>query len=138
MRLVADANALLSAVLGGRARLIVECPQVSELLTVERVAVELQEYATFLARKKGLAEDVVLLAVGTLPVTVVGQADYRRAISEASRRIGKRDPDDIDLLALAIAFSLPIWSNDRDFEHTGVELFTTEALLRKLGLIAAI
>ena len=67
MRLVADANAPLSAVLG--ARLIVESPQVSELLTVERIAVKLQEYATFLARKKGLAEDVVLLALGTLPVT---------------------------------------------------------------------
>lgn len=135
MRLATDANVLLSAVLGGRARLILESPQVGEILTVERIVAEVQEYARLLARNKRLAEDVVLLAVAALPVTVVEQATYRQAIPEASRRIGKRDPDDIELLALAIAFNVPIWSNDKDFERTGVELFTTESLLRKLGLV---
>ena len=35
-------------------------------------------------------------------------------------------------LALALHLKLPLWSNDRDFEGTGVERFTTAQLLSKL------
>lgn len=137
MRLAADANVLLAAVLGGRARLILESPQIQEILTVEQIVTEVEEYAVFLARKKGLAEDLVLLAVGALPVTIVEQAAYKAAIPEATKRIGKRDPDDVELLALAIALNLPVWSNDKHFKQTGVEWLTTEALLKRLDLIGA-
>lgn len=137
MRLVADANVLLAAVLGGRARLILENPQIQEILTVEQAIAEVQQYAVDLARKKGLAEDLVLLAVGALPVTIIQQAAYKTTIPEASKRIGKRDPDDIELLALAMSLNLAVWSNDKDFKGTGVEWLTTEALLKRLGLIEA-
>jgi hypothetical protein len=51
VRLAADANVLLAAVLGGRARLILESPQVEEILTVEQIVNEVEEYAVLLARK---------------------------------------------------------------------------------------
>ncbi len=137
MRLAADANVLLSAVLGGRARLILESPHVAEILTVGRVLDEVWEYAGLLARKKRLAEDLVLLAVAALPVTVVERDEYAGALSEASRRIARRDPNDVDILALAISFKIPIWSNDKDFQNTGVDMFTTEALFRRLGIVQA-
>jgi predicted nucleic acid-binding protein len=111
-----------------------ESPEVDEVLTVEQIITEVEEYAALLARKKRLSEDLVLLAVGALPVTVVGRPAYAPAIPEAKKRIGQRDPDDIELLALALAFNVPVWSNDRDFEDTGVEWLTTEKLLRQLGL----
>ena len=82
MRLVADANVLLSAVIGGRAGLVL--------------------------RHSGIAE--VLTPSFTL---------------EAQRRIGDRDPEDADVLALALHLRVPVWSNDRDFERTGVERYTT-------------
>ncbi len=135
MRLAADANVLLAAVLGGRARLILECPQIEEVLSVEQIIAEVQEYAVHLAREKGLAEDLVLLAVGALPVTIVARTEYEAFIPEAEKRMGKRDPDDVELLALAIALGVPVWSNDRDFRGTGVEWLTTESLLKRLGLI---
>jgi predicted nucleic acid-binding protein len=134
VRLAADANVLLSSVLGGRARLILENPQIDEILTVEQIMAEVEEYAGLLARKKRLAEDLVLLAVGALPVTVVGREDYAVAIPEAKKRIEPRDPDDVELLALALAFNIPVWSNDNDFEDTGVQWLTTEKLLRQLGI----
>lgn len=90
-----------------------------------------------MAKKKRLAEDLVLLAVSALPVSVVERAAYSAVIPEASRRIGRRDPDDVEILALALALKVPIWSNDKDFKGTGVEWFTTEALLRRLGIIDA-
>jgi predicted nucleic acid-binding protein len=122
--------------LGGRAILVIESPQVDEVLTVEQIIAEVEEYAGLLARKKHPAEDLVLLAVSALPVTVVGRAAYAAAVPEAEKHIGQRDPDDIELLALALALALnvPVWSNDKDFEGTGVGWLTTEKLLRQLGL----
>jgi predicted nucleic acid-binding protein len=135
VRLAADANVLLSAVLGGRAKLILTHPEITEVLTTGETLGEVQEYAGSLARKKRLAEDLVLLAVASLPVTVVGRDAYAGSIAEASRRIAKRDPKDVEILALAIACRVPLWSNDKDFENTGVEWYTTEGLLRHLGII---
>jgi predicted nucleic acid-binding protein len=91
-----------------------------------------------LARKKRLAEDLVLLAVSALPVTVVGGAAYAAAIPEAKKRIEQRDPDDVELLALALTFNVPVWSNDKDFEDTGIQWLTTERVLRQLGLTDAL
>ncbi len=132
MRLAADANVLLSAVLGGRARAVLEHPTVEEIFTAEATLAEVQEYAPVLAKKKRLSTDLVLLAAVTLPVTVVDSSVYARSVSEARRRIGRRDPDDIDILALALHFGLPIWSNDNDFETAGVEWYTTADLLARL------
>jgi predicted nucleic acid-binding protein len=131
VRLAADANVLLSAVLGGRARAVLDHPTVEEVLT-ETTLAELQEYEPVLSKKKRLSADLVLLAVATLPVTVVDSSVYARSVSEARRRIGHRDPDDIDILALALHFGLPIWSNDNDFEAAGVEWYTTADLLAML------
>lgn len=137
VRIVADANVLLSAVLGGRARLILQHPAVTEVLTAEQTLAEVEEYAGVLARRKLLDEDLVLLAVAALPVTVVARPAYASAPSKASKRIGGRDPNDVDILALAISFAIPLWSNDKDFKNTGVEWCTTEDLLRQLGIIKA-
>jgi predicted nucleic acid-binding protein len=77
--------------------------------------------------------DVVLLAVATLPVTVVERDVYEKSIPEAKRRIGRRDPDDVEILALALHVGAPLWSSDNDFEDAGVEWFTTAALLAALS-----
>jgi len=44
---------LLSAVIGGRAKLVIGHENVSELLTTERTFAEVEEYALILARKSG-------------------------------------------------------------------------------------
>jgi predicted nucleic acid-binding protein len=130
----ADANVLLSAVLGGRAKAVLEDPRVTEVLTTEITLAEVQEYSAQLAEKKRLSLDVVLMAVATLPVTLVERAVYETSVPEATRRIGRRDPDDVEILALALHFSLPVWSNDNDFEGAGVVWHTTADLLARRGL----
>ena len=134
MRVAADANVLLAAILGGRARHILASPKLEEALTTESTLAEVREYAVVLARKKRLPADLLLLAVASLPVTVVSPSTYARSMSEARRRIGNRDPDDIPLLALAISYDIPVWSNDKDFEGTGVSWLITEKVLRQLGI----
>jgi len=132
VRLVADANVLLAAVLGGRAKTVVQHPDIEELLTAEVTFAEVQEYAVILARRKRLSLDTLLLAIAALPVTVVEETVYASAIPQARKLIAQRDPDDVDVLALALHMCLPLWSNDNDFEETGVEWYTTALLLQKL------
>ena len=132
MRLVADANVLLSAVLGGRAQAILDHPKVTEVITTRFTLSEVQEYAAQLAVKKRLSLDVVLMAVAALPVTVIERESYAKSIAEAKRRIGRRDLDDVEILALALHSGLAVWSNDNDFQGVGVEWFTTADLLTRL------
>ena len=133
MRLVADANVLLAAVLGGRAKAVLQHPEVEEVLTAEATLGEVQEYAVILAKEKRLSVDTLLLAVAALPVNVVEESVYASALPKARRLIAQRDPDDVDILALALHMRLPLWSNDNDFEDTGIEWYTTAELLKKLG-----
>ncbi len=135
MDLAADANVLLSAIIGGRARFALNHPEIGEIFTTEHNFAEVEEYATVLARKKRTPPDILLLAVAALPVTVVSRSQYAKKVPEALRLIGHRDPDDAGLLALALQFEIPVWSTDRDFEGLRADLFTTERLLRRLGII---
>jgi predicted nucleic acid-binding protein len=134
VRLVADANVLLSAVIGGRAALALRHNDVEQVVTPTTAYDEVFEYLAALAKKKRLDLDTLLLACAALPVTVVERSDYQQKLATARRRIGKRDPDDVDVLALALALNLPVWSNDNDFEDSGVEWHTTAELLKILGI----
>jgi predicted nucleic acid-binding protein len=109
-------------------------PEIENVFTTAATFAEVEEYATVLGRRKRLDPDVLILAVAALPVTIVERADYESAISKARKLIGKRDADDIDLLALALHRQIPLWSNDNDFEECGVEWFTTAEILRRLGV----
>jgi predicted nucleic acid-binding protein len=133
VRLVADGNVLLSAVLGGRAKAVLEHPGVTEVFTAEVTLAEVQEYAAGLAIRKRFSLDMVLMAVAALPVRVVQREVYAKSIPEARRRIGRRDPDDVEILALALHTELAVWSKDNDFEDAGVEWFTTAELLARLA-----
>jgi predicted nucleic acid-binding protein len=134
VRLVAHANVLLSALIGGRAKLILNDAAVAEILTAGATFAEIQEYSAVLARSRGLSLDSMLLAVAALPVTVVERSVFSAEIPEAKRRIGRRDPEDVELLALALHERLPIWSNDSDFADARVERYTTAQLLQRFGI----
>ncbi len=134
MRLVADANVLLSAATGGRAALVLQRSDLAEVFVTTAAMAEVQEYAEPLAHRLRLPFHTVLLAIATLPVTVVEHDEYHAAMSAARRRIGARDPDDVDTVALALHLGAPVWSNDNDFEVAGIEWYTTAQLLKRLGL----
>jgi len=69
-----------------------------------------------------------------LSVLVIDPDEYSQSLPEARRRIGRRDPDDVDVLALALHLEVGVWSNDSDFAAAGVEWHTTAQLLKRLGL----
>jgi predicted nucleic acid-binding protein len=119
-------------VLGGQAKNILRHPEIEEVLTAEITFGEVQEYAVILAKKKRLSLDTLLLAVAALPVSIIEQSVYSAALPQARKLIAQRDPNDVDVLALALHTGLPLWSNDNDFEETGIAWYTTAELLRNL------
>jgi predicted nucleic acid-binding protein len=129
VRLVADANVLLSAVLGGAAARVLRHSRVEAVMAAAPALDEVHEYAVVLARERGLKVETLLTAVVTLPVSVVDRDDYAASLPEAARRMARRDPDDVETLALALHLQLPVWSNDDDFRGMGVPWYTTARLL---------
>jgi predicted nucleic acid-binding protein len=127
VKLAADANVLLSAVIGGRARLVFNHPEIEDVYTTEATFSEVQEYAVSLGKKKRMTVDLILLEVAALPVTIIGRDVYEPAMAKAQSLIGWRDPDDVEILALTLHFNIPLWSNDKDFAGCGVEQYATAA-----------
>ena len=66
------------------------------------------------------------MAVATLPVKVVQREVYEKSIPEARRRIGRGDPDDVELLALPLHTGVAVWSR-------GVDWLASGELLARLG-----
>jgi predicted nucleic acid-binding protein len=103
---------------------------VREFAVPEIVLSEVREHVPQLARKLGTMPAFLEYALDLLPLRRYSARAYRETMVEARRRIGSRDPDDIDVLALALRLRAPLWSNDRDFEGTGVERLTTPDILK--------
>jgi predicted nucleic acid-binding protein len=76
---------------------------------------------------------VLLAVVSVLPVQWVGAAGYAAWEREAKRRISARDIDDWPTVALGISEArsraVAIWTQDKDFEVSGLPTITTGALL---------
>jgi predicted nucleic acid-binding protein len=61
-------------------------------------------------------------------VQTVGSELYSRHEMVARQRIDKRDEDDWPVLATALAFECPIWTEDTDFFGCGVATWTTDRI----------
>ncbi|MBI2467753.1 MAG: PIN domain-containing protein [Candidatus Rokubacteria bacterium] len=128
-RLVVDANPILAALLGGQARRVFFEAGLQEFAVPEPVIDEVSRYVPSLARKLGVDVALVQYALELLPLRRYPAGAYARALGEARRRLAERDPDDVAPLALALQLGIPLWSNDRDFEGTRIERFTSAQLL---------
>ena len=76
VHLVADANVLLAAILGGNAKLVFQSEEISQIFTTETTFAEVEKYALVLARKRHLSPGLQLLALASLPVSIKRRAEY--------------------------------------------------------------
>lgn len=129
----ADANVLLSAVLGHAALRVFTLTDVS-VLTTQGVLQEVRDYIPLVARKYHVLPQALEAQLRLLAVRDCDRGEFASKLEAAERAIAKRDPHDVDLLALALSFDVPVWSNDSDFKGAGVEWYTTARLLRRLGI----
>ncbi len=131
--IVADANVLLSAVIGKAASRVFSefnLPVHTSLFNVEEVL----EYLPRLASKYRLSSEFLHLQWELLPLRVHTLENYHEYLEESLRILASRDPEDAHPLALARSLSLPLWSNDSDLTNVGVECYTTARLLKALSV----
>jgi predicted nucleic acid-binding protein len=132
-RLVIDANILIRACLGVRARaLIADFASEVDFYVAEANAAEASGYIGELASHRGLDPQICQEALLSL-MEVVQMVDtplIEAAKDEALKRI--RDPADWYALALAMQLECAIWTEDQDFFGTGVATWTTATVQRYL------
>ena len=130
--LIVDANPLLSALLGGRAREIVFSEKFA-LYSTQHTLFEVEKYLPLLARRLGCTELALLREFQLLPIIACQPIVYERRIAEAVRLIGRRDPKDVPILALTLELGYSIWTEDHDFDNLpGVIVRKTAGLLARL------
>ena len=129
--LVLDANILIRAVLGPRVREIIERYHASVRLVAPIVTLEdPYSYLPAILKKRGLPADSAIEILNRLPelIEFVNIDSYSATEQIARLRLGRRDPDDWPIVALAITLDCPVWTEDQDFFGTGLPTWTTETV----------
>ena len=85
-----------------------------------------------MAERRRLDAGLLLAALSVMPVDWQPPEVYEPHREEAERRMAGRDPEDWPSVALALARSLPIWSQDKDMEAAGVTVYITGELLDEI------
>ena len=129
---VADANVLLSAVVGKAALRVFTAFNVV-VHVAEFNADEVAEYLPHMARKYGLQVELVEMQWKLLPLRIHPLDAYRSRLQRAIAYLKRRDPEDARALALSRSLTLPIWSNDRDLSGLDIECYSTARFLRLLA-----
>lgn len=137
-KIAVDANPILSALIGGKAQSIFRLPEITLVTTehtIREVIGHIPDLAEHIQERGATVEPADLhFALVVAPLEVFDRNFYATHLKKAAKLIEKRDPEDVDLLALALKLSVPIWTNDQDYSATAVTWFSTAQILSKFGL----
>ncbi|KOX98193.1 MULTISPECIES: PIN domain-containing protein [Halorubrum] len=132
MKLVVDANVVISALIADsktREHIVTLEP---DLLTPEFVYDEIENYTELIVQKSGMSPERVAQFIDLLfqYIEVVPAQEFYPHIEEAEAAIGETDPDDVLYVACALAEDAAVWSDDTDFdEQTHVETYSTSDVI---------
>lgn len=127
--LVLDANILIRAVLGRRVRnLLARYCGSAQFLVPDAMLREAQEHLPVILSGQGIptADGLAVLRAICGVVQVMEVATYSSFEKPARLRLKARDQDDWPVIATALAFNCPIWTEDADFFGAGVATWTTD------------
>lgn len=128
-----DANPLISSLLGGRSRTVLFSGAFT-FITTERTTWEVKKYMPKISVQTALAESELIKNFERIPIVAKQTSEYDAKRNQAEDLIARRDPKDVDILALALKFNVPIWTNDDDFKGlTELQIFTTADMFEKLA-----
>lgn len=119
MRLVVDANVIISALLDDSTSRELLVTLEPDLLTPAFVRQEISNYEDLIVEKSGMSHERVAQFVELLfqYIETVPAEDIYPQIDRAEGAIGDTDPDDVLYLACALTVDAAIWSDDADFEQ---------------------
>lgn len=116
IRIVVDANILLSALLGGSARLVLFDNRF-DFVTAEFTLEEVRRYVPEIAKRSSVPTEELHRALALIPLHVYGEEYYETKMPLARRLLERIDPYDADILALYLEEGTYLWSDDKDFER---------------------
>jgi predicted nucleic acid-binding protein len=130
LRIIVDANIIISALLGGKSRFILFDPKF-EFITTEFTLREVEKYIPLISEKSGVPEKEIRKGITLLPLKIVSKNYYRDYLKQAEKLIGKIDKDDREILALYLKERTFLWSEDKDFEKVKpkINLLKTKDLI---------
>lgn len=130
LSIAVDANVIISALLGGKARFLLFDPRYDFLTTAFNID-EVKRYFPRIAAKSGVEHSRLDELLSFLPITIMDRREYQQHMGQATKMMDEIDRHDIDLLALALEKNSYLWSEDRHFEKIKdkIRLLKTEDLL---------
>jgi predicted nucleic acid-binding protein len=129
--IVLDANILIRAVLGKRVRQLILAHAADVNFFAPDVAyADARRYLPALLKKRGVAPEAAITVLDLLEgiVRPMALALYEPHREAALQRIAIRDADDWPVLACAMVWQCPVWTEDADFFGTGVATWTTDRI----------
>lgn len=129
--LVLDANILIRAVLGSKVlSLLRNYADRVEFLAPDTAFAESREWLPKVLERRNTPVQPALAVLDLLSdlVQVVDHEVYLLNEPIARNRIAKRDEEDWPVLAVALTYNCPIWTEDADFFGCGVATWTTDRI----------
>lgn len=135
MKLVVDANVVISALISkAKTRELIVTLE-ADLLTPAIISDEIEQYEPLIVEKSGLNPDRVQQFISLLfeHIDTVPVPEFASHISTAETAIGDTDPDDVLYVACALGCDGAIWSDDTDFESQDLlPVYTTADVVNHL------
>ena len=128
MKLVVDANVVISALIANSKTRELIVTLEPELLTPEVIHGEIGNYEALVVEKSEMEADRVQQFIDLLfqYIETVPASEFYPYIDEAEEAISDIDPDDVLYVACALAREAGVWSDDSDFDEQDlVPVFTT-------------
>ncbi len=130
--IVTDANILLAVAVGLAAEKAFRKPITA--YTTSHTYAELLKYLPHFSERYKVSIEDAILRIEDLPIEIKPQDFYASKLPEAKALMEAKDPDDVELLALALFLDAPVWSNDDHFKNLPVKRYTTAEFLKALGI----
>lgn len=130
-RLVIDANIVIRAIFGRRARtLIGRYCENTAFFVAESNFEEALHYLTELGNKRGLSIALIQETLQYLVtmIQLVPDDELMSMREKAMERIGQRDPNDWSAVAAALLLNCPVWTEDADFFGSGIATWTSSTV----------
>ncbi len=127
--IILDANILIRAVLGKRVRELIINNSSQVLFFAPDVAyADAKKYLPQLLSKRGMDIQPAMDVLEKLEKIVISINSnmYQHMEMESLERISSRDIHDWPVVACALLFECPIWTEDKDFFGTGVATWSTD------------
>jgi predicted nucleic acid-binding protein len=129
--LVLDANILIRAVLGARVlSLLGKYADQVDFLAPDTAFAEAREWLPSVLERRNMPVAPALATLDLISglVQTIECEVYSQYEALARQRLDRRDEDDWPVLAAALAFDCPIWTEDTDFFGCGVATWTTDRI----------